>query len=61
MIYYSDKAKCMLMENLPDQNYEAYFYNGVCMCVYVCGNGGEGWVKRILSEDGACEVIAKTR
>ena len=39
MIYYSDKAKCLLMENDPNSSYEACFYNGMyslCMCSVPC-------------------------
>jgi len=39
VIYYSDKAKCLLMENDPNSSYEACFYNGMyglCMCSVPC-------------------------
>ena len=28
MIYYSEQSKCILMENDPNPDYEACFYNG---------------------------------
>ena len=33
---YTDKAKCMLMENGPSPDYEACFYDGKCVCMRVC-------------------------
>ncbi|XP_059479721.1 serine/threonine-protein kinase PLK4 [Neocloeon triangulifer] len=48
--YFSEKAKCMLMENQPVPNYEAIFYNGQKV-VRTLG------IWKIMEKDGSSSVI----